>query len=112
MTETTALNGVVEQMERIQRILKESPEVLTFLNLIKETGVPAMVTPLKSDVLIEASEAAKVLKVSTVKIGQYHSRGLLPAYFVPDSNHRKFWLSDVMSIAKQEIKKSTKVLSG
>ena len=100
------LTGVVEQLERIQQILKESPEVLVFLNLIKETGVPAVVSPIKSDVLIEAGQAAKVLKVSAVKIGQYHSQGLLPAYYVPDSNHRKFWLSDVMSLAKRE-KRST-----
>lgn len=100
------LTGMIEQMERIQQILKESPEVLTFLNLIKETGVPAVVSPIKSDVLIEAGEAAKVLKVSAVKIGKYHEQGLLPAYFVPDSNHRKFWLSDVMGLAKRE-KKST-----
>lgn len=102
MTEETALIGVVEQMERIQQILKESPEVLTFLNLIKETKVPALVSPIKSDVLVEASQAAKVLKVSVVKIGQYHTQGLLPAYYVPESNHRKFWLSDVMNLARRE----------
>lgn len=102
MAEETALIGVVEQMERIQQILKETPEVLTFLNLMKETKVPALVSPVKSDVLVEAGQAAKVLKVSAVKIGQYHTQGLLPAYYVPDSNHRKFWLSDVMSLARRE----------
>lgn len=102
MAEETALIGVVEQMERIQQILKETPEVLTFLNLMKETKVPALVSPVKSDVLVEAGQAAKVLKVSVVKIGQYHTQGLLPAYYVPDSNHRKFWLSDVMNLARRE----------
>lgn len=100
------LTGVTEQLEKIQQILRESPEVMTFLKLVKETKMPALVSPIKSDVLVEAGQAAKVLKVSPVKIGQYHSRGLLPAYFVPDSNHRKFWLSDVMNLAKREIKKS------
>lgn len=93
------LSGVIEQLEKIQTILKESPEVLTFLNLVKETKVPALVTPVKSDVLLEAGDVAKVLKVSTAKISQYVKEGVLPAYYVPDSNHRKFWLSDVKGLA-------------
>lgn len=97
----TELGAVIEKLEQIQKILQETPEVLTTLKLLKETGTTSVVTPVKAEVFVEASQAAEMLKVSAVKISSYRRQGLLPAYRVPDSTHNKYRLSDVMSLAKE-----------
>ena len=95
------LTDVIEKLERIQSILKESPEVLEALKLLKETNTTALVTPVKAETFIEASQAAEMLKVSPVKIGSYRRQGLLTAYRVPESTHNKYKLSDVMGLARE-----------
>lgn len=101
--ESNPLESVVVSLQRIQYLLHESPEVLQFLTLLKETGADQLVSPVRADKLIEAGQAAEVLKVSRNRIGAYCRAGLLPAYYTPGSNNRKFWLRDVLALAQKEV---------
>ena len=103
METANSLDSVVDSLQRIKCLLHESPEVLRFLELLKETGVEHIVIPVTADKLIEASQAAEVLKVSKSRIGVYCRSGLLSAYYTPGSNNRKFWLRDVLALAQKEV---------
>ena len=52
--------------------------------------------------LIGATEAHKILGVSVATIGNYVKTGRLTAYYVPESQSRRFWLYDVMALARKE----------
>lgn len=93
------LDALVEKGRELQLLLKESPGILTFLQLIKEAGQNMAVLPAQSDALICAGEAAGILKVDRGSIYRYEKAGLLKAYYTPGSPRKKFWLSDVKELA-------------
>ena len=86
---------MVEAGEKLKQLLTESPEILEYLRLIKGVDV---LFPAKSDVLIRTSEAAKFLGVSKNTIRHYVREKILTPMYTPNSNHMKFWLSDVKKI--------------
>ena len=93
------LDALVEKGRELQLLLKESPGILSFLQLIKETGQNMAIMPAQSDALICASEAASILKVNCGSVYRYEKAGLLKAYYTPGSMRKKFWLSDVKELA-------------
>lgn len=94
------LDALVEKGRELQSLLKESPGILSFLQLIKETGQNMAVLPAQSDALICAGEAAGILKVDRGSIYRYEKAGLLKAYYTPGSPRKKFWLSEVKGLVK------------
>lgn len=95
----TELDALVAKGRELQSLLKETPGILNFLQLIKETGQIMAVLPAQSDALICAGEAAGILKVDRGSIYRYEKAGLLKAYYTPGSLRKKFWLSDVKELA-------------
>ncbi len=96
----TELDALVEKGRELQALLKESPGILHFLQLVKETGQSVAVLPAQSDALICAGEAAGILKVDRGCIYRYEKAGLLQAYYTPGSPRKKFWLSEVKGLVK------------
>ena len=92
------LDALVAKGRELQAILKESPGILSFLQLIKESRQYMTVLPAQSDALICAGEAAGVLKVDKGSIYRYEKAGLLKAYYTPGSPRKKFWLSEVKGL--------------
>jgi len=95
------LDALVTKGRELQSLLKESPGILSFLQLVKETGQNLAMLPAQSDALICASEAAGVLKVDKGSIYRYEKAGLLKAYYTPGSPRKKFWLSEVKGLASR-----------
>ena len=92
------LDALVAKGRELQAILKESPGVLQFLQLVKETGQNMAVLPAQSDTLICAGEAAAILKVDRGSIYRYEKAGLLKAYYTPGSPRKNCWLSEVKEL--------------
>lgn len=95
------LGELAENIERLQKLISETPEIITMLQLLKETKTEHLVLPQKGDKLIGTSEALDILKVSDSTFRSYWQRGLLRVMYTPDSNKRKFWLSEVMAIPQE-----------
>lgn len=94
------LDALVKRGRELQRLLIENPEVLEFLRIVQELKeIPVMTE--KADRLIELSEAARILDTNTGTVGKYVRTGKLTAYKTIGSNHRKFWLSEVMALPER-----------
>ena len=91
------LNQLVESAQKLQRLLKTSPEILECLRLLQNPKTVEILMPIKPDVT--AGEAAKVLGVNKSAIYSAVSAKLLTPMFTPHSNIKKFWLSDVKKLA-------------
>lgn len=100
MVSIAEIEAIVEKGRELQALLKESPNIVQFLRLVKETGKSMAALPALSDVLICAGEAANVLKVDRGSVYRYEKAGLLKAYYTPGSPRKKFWLSDVKELAR------------
>lgn len=92
------LPQLLEALESLQQVIRESPEVVECLRLMKECKSEVVLTPIKVDRLIGQKEAADILGVSPNRICEYVNSGLLTAYYTPPTSHRKFWLSQVLSV--------------
>lgn len=97
------LEALVEKGKELQRLLDESPEILKFMELMKELGDSAAILPAKADRLIRAGEAAQILGVEKSQIYKYAKEGKLTALYTAGSSHKKFWLSAVMNLPKEDI---------
>lgn len=95
------LSELVHIGQQLQEMLENNPQVLEYLRLAQETGGHIVMAPVKVDKLIEAKEAAEILKVPVGRIGEYVKSGLLQAYVTPPTTNRKFWVSDVLAIPKK-----------
>ena len=94
------LDALVSKGRELQAILTESPDILSFLQLLKDTGGKAAVMPTPVDRLIRAGEAAKILCVDKGTIYRYERDGELKAYYTAGSTQKKFWAKEVMALAK------------
>ena len=94
------LNALVSAGEKLKRLLTETPEVLEYLRLVSG-GEEKNILPMKSDVLISAGEAAKVLNVGKETIYRYAAEKILTPLYTPYSNRIKFWLSEVKGVVKK-----------
>ena len=93
------LNALITAGEKLKKLLTDTPEIIEYLRLIQDSD--KNVLPIKSDVLIRAGEAAKILCVSKGTISHYVKVGILTPLFTPESTQMKFWLSQVKSVAKK-----------
>ena len=82
------LEAFLKKAEDLRRILKESPEVITFLQLVKETRREMPVLPKQADRLVEIKEAAFIRRI--VK---------LSATFLNNRLHKVFGIQDIFSVA-------------
>ena len=92
---------MLAKARELQSILKETPEVLAFLQLAKETNGEAAILPMPADRLIRAGEAAKILCVDKGTIYRYEREGKLEAWRTDGSSQKKFWLKKVMALAER-----------
>ena len=83
--------------EKLKKLVSETPEVIEYLRLVK--GVEVL--PMKSDVLVRASDAAKILCVGKETIYRYATEKILTPMYTPYSTQMKFWLSEVRNVAKK-----------
>ena len=97
------IEAMVEKGRELQKLLQETPGIIRFMELMKELGDSAAILPAKADRLIRAGEAAQILGVDKAQIYKYAKEGKLTALYTAGSNHKKFWLSAVMSLPKGEI---------
>lgn len=98
--EINTLSQVSTSLEKLRKIITDSPEVLECLKLLQSCKSEIVVTPVKADKLIGQKEASEILGVSANRIGDYVRTGLLTAYYTPPASNRKFWLSDVLKLPK------------
>lgn len=96
------LQALVEQGEKLQRILKSDPGILEYMRLLNSMGdKKPNVIPEIADRYVRVGEAAEILAVSPRTIYDYCKAGLLDAYYTPNSNYKKFRLRDVQALAKR-----------
>ena len=84
----------------MKQLLSETPEILEYLRLIQRGE--NNVLPTKTDVLIRAGEAAKILCVSKATIYKYAVEKKLTPYYTAGSEQMKFWCSEVKALAKKQ----------
>lgn len=95
------LDTLITKGKELQAILRENPDIISFLRLLKELGDEAAILPAKADRLIRAGEAAKILGVSKGTIYRYEREGKLQAWHTADSSQKKFWLTQVMALPER-----------
>jgi len=98
------LSALVDKGRELQTILRGNPDIIQFLQLMKDTGESMAAMPVKTDTLIRAGEAADVLGVDKGLIYTYVREGVLRPYYTPHSRHMKFWLSEVKQVPQRKVK--------
>lgn len=93
------LNALLEAARQLDSLLKESPEITAFAEVVKESREPVLVVP--QDRLILAHEAAKILCVNPSMISKYVRAGMLKPWYIPGSSSRRFKLADVWALPGQ-----------
>lgn len=95
------LDRLLEKITQIKTLLDSSPEVLECLRLLRDAEGDTVAIPVRTDHLIEVSEAAKVLKVSPSLVYRLAKEGKIKVYQTPHSDRRKFWYKDVVGLARE-----------
>ena len=98
------LDVLVKKAGELKKILQETPEIITYLQLVKDLGDEKAVMPIQTDVLIRAGQAATILGVDKSLIYRYVEEGRLRPYRTPPASHMKFWLSEVKAIPQKEVR--------
>ncbi|MBR1697678.1 MAG: hypothetical protein IJ712_05575 [Anaerovibrio sp.] len=88
----------IEELKELSGLM--TPELIRFMELSKETGP---VIPIKADKFIFLGEAAEILGTNKTVICRYVREGLLKAWYIPHNPKRKFKLSEVLALAKEEV---------
>lgn len=93
-----ALIDNIEELRELSKLM--TPELIRYMELAKETGP---VIPIKAEKYIFLGEAAEILGTNKTVICRYVRDKLLKAYRLPDSSKRKFRLSEVLALPKEEV---------
>lgn len=93
------LDAMIAKGRELKQLLKETPEILTYLRLMNDCGEKNYM-PKVDDVLIRSGEAAEILGVNKSAISYFVKTGQLRGYFVGEASHLKFWRSEVKALAK------------
>jgi len=101
--ELAEIEALVEKGQELKKLLQETPEIISFLTLLKDLGDEKVVLPIKTDILIRAGQAAEILGVDKALIYKYVKEGRLHPYRTPPASHMKFWLSEVKAIPQKEV---------
>ena len=96
------MNISIDEVKQLSKLVQDNPDLLTMLKLLDKNHVEKLVLPVRADKLVGTTEALDILKVSEATFRGYWQKGLIEAYYTPDSRNRKFWLSDVMAIPRKE----------
>ena len=96
------LDAMVQKGQELKELLQGTPEILSFVKCLHNSGEKQIVLPINMDVLLRASQAAKVLGTDKTCIYRYVREGLLHPFYTPHSQYMKFWLSDVKALARKE----------
>lgn len=96
--DTELLDALLVKASQLKELLSANPDLVPFLQLLKDTGKETLELPVRKDRLVGPVEVRKILKISTARMEQYCKSGVLTAYYTPPKSDRKFWLSEVMSI--------------
>ena len=97
-----SLDAMLEKGRELKKLLGETPEILSFLQLMRDTGKPEII-PMQTDILVRAGQAATILNVDKAMIYRYVDNGLLHPYYTPPSSHMKFWMSEVKRIPRRGV---------
>ena len=97
----TDLEAMVEKGRELQTLLTDTPEILSFLELMRDMKDGKAIMPVKTDTLILAGQAASILSVDKATIYRYVREGILRPYYTPHSSYMKFWLSDVKAVPQE-----------
>lgn len=93
------LDALIAKGRELKKLLTQTPEILTYLQLINDIDNDKIQAPKVDDVLIRAGEAARILDVNQSTISHYVKSGRLRGYLVAGSSHLKFWRSEVKALA-------------
>lgn len=96
-----ALEGIVKQGMALKKLLKESPELMDFLKLVRDTGKDLAIVPAKADPYIEIGVAAKVLGTTKNRLYEFVKQGYLSPYYLPGGQQMKFLLSEVEALPER-----------
>ena len=99
--ELAELSLLVAEGQKLKDLLTETPEILTFLQLVHDTSKQLNHLPVLSDQLVEVGDAAAVLKTSKATIYRLVRDGQLTPYYLPGSSRMKFWLRDVKAVPRK-----------
>lgn len=88
------LTETVELVERLDRITKENPAILRLAELITEKEV---ILPKYTDSFVTVKTAAEILGTSVARVGRYVNDKLLPCWYLPGNNDRRFKLSEIQA---------------
>lgn len=102
-----ALEGIVKQGMALRKLLKESPELMEFLKLVKDTGKDLAVVPARADPYIEVGAAAKVLGTTKNRLYELVKQGYLSPYYLPGGQQMKFRLSEVEALPERRDQNDT-----
>lgn len=94
------LDALISKAQELKKLLKETPEILSYLQLLKELDAEKLSLPKVDDVLLKSSEAAEILGVNKSSISQFVKTGQLRGYIVAGSSWLRFWRSEVKALAK------------
>lgn len=92
------LTAIADKLAVLKQALDEKPELLEFLRLLKEQDCDGVARPVMLDPLVTAGVAAKMLCVSKGAVYRMAEKGLLHVWKTPNSNLRKFKVSEINSI--------------
>lgn len=84
------LSKFVTQARELREIVRE---IMPYIEIIKRE--------MPNDRLIRAGEAAQILGVSKSTIGQFVKAKLLTPFYTANSQHQKFWLSQVKALPRK-----------
>lgn len=99
--ELKELDSLLQKAQAVKKLLDEKPEVLTFLQLLKDTDSNGLVEPMRLDPVVPAGVAAKALGVSRKTLYQYVKQGILKPYWTLGSNRMKFKVSDINALPQR-----------
>lgn len=103
ITTVEMLDAYIEKAQTLSKILKDSPEIIRFMELEQGAAyAQKIIVPLKMDKLITVRAAAEILGVNPSRIYRYIQSGILKPRKTPESDRKKFWLSEVMAIAGKD----------
>lgn len=92
------LDALLAKGQELKALLESSPEIAAFAAALSENAKPVFIIP--GERFICVKEAGRILGVGPNRIYEYVAQGRITAYYTPGSNHRKFLLSELMSIPK------------
>ena len=93
------LDALIAKGRELKKLLTQTPEILTYLQLINDIDNDKIQTPKVDDMLIRAGDAARILGVNQSTISHYVKSGRLRGYLIAGSSHLKFWRSEVKALA-------------